>query len=88
MNGKQHDHPLTDILLHGIEVYGVEADSLIRKVGELCSRNELYDWWESAIGWNARPDIALQKAKARYDELMKRAHDGGWEIDRDEKADA
>lgn len=35
-NGKPHDHPLTDILVHSICVYGEEADALIRRVAGLC----------------------------------------------------
>jgi hypothetical protein len=30
-NGKPGDHPLTDILVHKLKVYGREADDLIRK---------------------------------------------------------
>lgn len=41
MNGKQGDHPLTDILGYKIEVYGAEADDLIRKIARLCSQREL-----------------------------------------------
>ena len=31
MNGKPHDHPLTDILIHNLEVYGREADDLLSR---------------------------------------------------------
>jgi hypothetical protein len=78
-NGKPGDHPLTDIFVHKAEVYGPEADELIRKIAALCSQKELDEWWDREIGWiKDRPSI-LQKAQARYDELLKRAHEGGWE---------
>jgi hypothetical protein len=34
MNGKPGDHPLNDILDHHLEVYGPEADDLIRKMAQ------------------------------------------------------
>ena len=78
-NGKPHDHPLTDIVVHNLEVYGPEADDLVRKIGELSSRRELDEWWEREIGWSADREMALRKAQTRYEELLKRARDGGWE---------
>jgi hypothetical protein len=44
-NGKPGGHPLTDILLHDLDVYGGEADRLIKNIAQLCSRQELDDWW-------------------------------------------
>jgi hypothetical protein len=64
-NGKPEDHPLTDILAYKIEVYGQEADDLIRKIGSLCSQRELDEWWQREIGWAQDKDMALRKAKAR-----------------------
>jgi hypothetical protein len=78
-NGKPEDHPLTDILGYKIEVYGQEADDLIRKISGLCSQRELEQWWEREIGWSNDKGVALRNAKARYDELLKRARAGGWE---------
>jgi hypothetical protein len=54
-NGKPGDHPLSDIFLHKIEVYGPEADELMRKIGALCSHRELEEWWEREIGWSKKP---------------------------------
>ena len=78
-NGKPGDHPLTDIFVHKSEVYGREADDLIRKIAELCSSRELDEWWQREIGWSQDRDLALQKAKACYEELLRRAQDRGWE---------
>ena len=78
-NGNPGDHPLTDILTHQLEVYGREADKLIRKIGELCSRRELDEWWEREIGWSKDRALALRKARLRCDELLRRAQGSGWE---------
>lgn len=82
-NGHPNDHPLTDILVHGIDVYGAEADELIRKISKLCAPKDLSEWWEAEIGWSGDQRLALSKAKLRYDELYRRAVDGGWEIDKE-----
>jgi hypothetical protein len=81
MNGKPGDHPLTDILVHGLDVYGPEADRLIRKIAELCSRRELDEWWEREIGWQPSERLLLiSKARSHLDELLHRAKESGWEI--------
>jgi hypothetical protein len=78
-NGKPGDHPLTDIFAHRLEVYGTEADELIRKIAKLCSQRELDDWWQNEIGWSGDRALVLQKARARYSELVERARTRGWE---------
>jgi hypothetical protein len=78
-NGKPGDHPLTDIFVHKTEVYGREADNLIRKIAALSSRNELDEWWDKEIGWTDDRALVLRKAQARYEELLRRAREGGWE---------
>jgi hypothetical protein len=81
MNGKQGDHPLTDILGYKIEVYGAETDDLIRKIARLCSQRELDTWWEREVHWSQDRDLVLRKARACYEELLKRARESGWEKD-------
>jgi len=78
-NGKPGDHPLTDILVHRLKVYGREADELIRKIAELCSRRELDEWWEKEIGWSPEHDLVVRKTRIRFDELFERAKRSGWE---------
>jgi hypothetical protein len=78
-NGKPGDHPLTDILVHGREVYGAEADRLIEGIARLCSRRELDGWWLARIGWDASPELVLREARRRHAELAARADEGGWE---------
>jgi hypothetical protein len=81
-NGKPGDHPLTDILVHKLKVYGLEADDLIRKIAELCSRQELDEWWEREIGWSHDVHSVVRKAQVRFEELLQRAEQGGWETQR------
>lgn len=78
-NGKPGDHPLTDILAHKVRVYGEEADELIRKIAELCSRRELEEWWEHEVGWSPEPESVARKARMHFDELFERAKRSGWE---------
>lgn len=81
MNGKPRDHPLTDIVVHGLPVYGREADELIRRIAELSGMDRLYDWWDREIGWGAEDDLALRKARERYARLSREARERSWEID-------
>ena len=78
-NGKPGDHPLTDLFVHELEVYGPEADDLIRKIAGLCGQRELDEWWQREIAWSNDKALVLSKARARYQELLARARDGGWE---------
>jgi hypothetical protein len=79
-NGSPHDHPLTDILVHSIPVYGDEADTLIRRIAGMCSHRELYEWWEREIGWSGNEYSVVEKARLQVDQLLQRAKEGGWEI--------
>jgi len=79
MNGKPGDHPLNDILMHRLEIYGTEVDELIREISELSSRRELYEWWEEEIKGSSDRELVQRKAEARYAELMQRSRSSGWE---------
>ena len=83
MNGKPGDHPLTDLFVHRLEVYGEEADGLIRKIAQLCSQRELDEWWRKEIDWSEDRALVLRKARARYEELTERAWKSGWETSDD-----
>jgi hypothetical protein len=78
-NGKPGDHPLTDILMHQVEVYGLEVDGLIRQIAALCSRRELDRWWEEEIGWKSNREGLKERAEARLAFLERRARASGWE---------
>lgn len=80
MNGKPGDHPLIDILVHKLQVYGPEADDLIRQIAQLCSRRELDEWWEREVGWSPERHAIASKARTRLAELLLRAKQSGWEI--------
>ena len=73
-------HPLNDIFNWKLPVYGDEADELIRKIGALSSGQETIEWWEKKIGWMADSEEALFQAKIRYEEVLKRAKESGWEL--------
>jgi hypothetical protein len=80
-NGTKGDHPLTDILIHHLQVYGLEADELIRKIADLCSQRELYAWWERELGWSIDAGLALRKAREQHNALVARAKMSGWETE-------
>lgn len=75
---KPGDHPLSDILIHGREVYGPEADDLIRGISEFSSKYELYEWWNTEINWSTDRDEVRRKAQARFEELFQRSNMSGW----------
>ena len=78
-NSKPGDHPLTDILVHGREIYGPEADELIRGISEFSSQYELYEWWNAEVKGSIDREEIGRKAQARFDELMQRSsQSGGW----------
>jgi len=72
------DHPLSDIIVHGREVYGPEADDLIRGIGEFSSKYELYEWWNAEIKGSTDRDEIARKAQARFQELFQRSNTSGW----------
>jgi hypothetical protein len=80
-NGEARVPPLIGILFLKHEVYGREADDLIRAISQLCSQRELQEWWEREI-WSQHGQLVLIKARARLAELVKRAMEGGWEMHR------
>lgn len=80
--GKPGDHPLTDILVHKIEIYGPDADALMRGISDFSSRHELYEWWNAEIKGEADRDTVLRKAELRFAELMERSSLSGWQANR------
>jgi hypothetical protein len=76
MNGKPGDHPLTDILVHKIEVYGPETDDLIRGINDFSSRHELHEWWTQEIQGCTDREVVHRKAKERFHELFQRSSSG------------
>jgi hypothetical protein len=46
MNGKPGDHPITDLIIHHIAVFGEPLDTQLRQLGELMSYDRLCDWYQ------------------------------------------
>jgi hypothetical protein len=78
MNGKPGDHPLTDILVHKLEVFSPETDELIRGISDCSSRHELYEWWNTEIKDSTDRELVQRKAEVRYAELLQRTRSSGW----------
>ena len=78
--GGPGDHPLSDVIQYDVEVYGPEADALLKKLAPLMSRRELWEWWEKEIGWDCKPQDALTKIKEQLKAAETRAKDSGWEV--------
>jgi len=66
-------------LVHKLTAHGREADDLIRKPAELCSRRELGEWWRHEIGWSAERHSVVNKVRMHLDELIQRTEDREWE---------
>lgn len=87
-NGKVGDHPLTDILYHGKEVYSLEADNLVREIVKLTDENgwrELGDRLYRNYNPYMDPDIGRleQELRNTRDALRDEARDRGFELDCD-----
>ena len=85
-NGKQGDHPFSDIIIHRLEVYSPEIDNLVRRIASLCNeetRRELSDRLLSEYNEYSNPD--LDKLRLELTELFQRTYDEaerrGYELD-------
>jgi hypothetical protein len=77
MNGKHGDHPITDITVHGIAVYGEPLDSQLRELGELMSYQRLCDWFEGH--WSESSEQLQPLVAAKLSEAQRDAQERGWE---------
>jgi hypothetical protein len=64
-NGKPGDHPLTDITVHHLEVFGPACDDLIR---EICRRGGQYALDDQHLmsidpRFGGKPDLAVLEAE-------------------------
>ena len=80
MNGRSGDHPLTDIVVHRMQVFSPEVDELIVRIHTI-SPGELD---RLGIDWFAPPAIERLEAllNTRFKELLNDAKDRGWEAER------
>jgi len=79
MNGKQHDHPISDIIDHQMTVYGEPTDGNIKKLGKLMDRHRLFAWFEN-LAYPESADVTGAVAK-KLAELQAHAKGSGWEVD-------
>jgi len=77
MNGKPGDHPITDIMVHHISVFGEPLDTQFRQMGELMSYERLCDWFQPY--WSKSTAELKPIVAAKLQELRDDAREGGWE---------
>jgi hypothetical protein len=77
MNGKLGDHPLNDILDHGVPVFSPEIDEIVRKLAALVPRYRLVEMFD----WLNPPPLAEFKTElgAQLNRLTDDANARGWE---------
>jgi hypothetical protein len=71
MNGKPSDHPITDLMVHRIAVFGEPLDTQLRQLGELMSYDHLCDWFQQH--WSAPADGLQPLVAAKLEELRRDA---------------
>ena len=77
--GGPGDHPISDVVVYQLEVYGVEGDKNLGRLSELLSDQELYKFWEAEIGWQCAPELAVKKFAEKLLWAENRAKQSGWE---------
>jgi hypothetical protein len=77
-NGKQHDHPLTDILVYKSPVFSPEIDSLIIEIAKFVPMYRLREMFN----WFSPPplDEFVRQLKEILDKVKKDTEAKGWEI--------
>jgi hypothetical protein len=76
-NGKPGDHPVSDILDHGLPVFSKRIDRLVRQIAGYVPRDRLWDLFD----WFSPPPKREFEAQleARLAELEADARARGWE---------
>ena len=77
MNGKHGDHPITDIIVHHLAVYGEPLDTELRELGQLMSYKSLCDWFEPH--WMTPAAELGPLVAAKLEAMRRNAKDRGWE---------
>ena len=77
MNGKPGDHPITDLMVHRIAVFGEPLDGQLRELGQLMSYQRLCDWFQQH--WSLPPQELQPLVTAKLEELRRDARERGWE---------
>ena len=77
VNGKDGDHPITDIVIHHTARFGEPLDSQIRQLGELTSYHRLCDWFEAH--WSLSAAQLQPLVAAKLEEALRESRERGWE---------
>jgi hypothetical protein len=77
-NGKQGDHPLSDILIHKVLVFSSDIDSLIVEIAKfvpIYRLREMFNWYSPP------PFNEFEKQlKIVLERVVKEAKDKGWDL--------
>ena len=78
-NGRPGDHPINDIVDHGIPVFSPDVDALVRRIAQLLPRYRMWD----LIDWDHTPDLEELKRllERKLAEIEQQARKDGWELD-------
>ena len=77
-NGRPGDHPLTDVLTHGREVFGPEVDGLIREVAALGGQAHLAAAFSFGdFEWTGGDAAQVERLRAHLLRLRGELSDGG-----------
>jgi hypothetical protein len=78
-NGRPGDHPITDLMIHQLSVYGEPLDTKLRQIGELMSYHRLCDWFEQGQYWTTPKEELEPIVTAKLETLKRDALNRGWE---------
>ena len=84
-NGKVGDHPYTDIMIHGREIYSAQVRALVREIASLAdekTRHELADMLMRDFNEFASPDLPKLEhvLTTMRDRLLAEARERGYEV--------
>jgi hypothetical protein len=81
-NGAPGDHPITDILIHGLDVYAPDVDALVREIVDLGGRDRIEKLLFTQYSPYCSPDVPKLRGVLTElrDRLVAEAKDRGWEV--------
>jgi len=82
MNGKPGDHPITDIVTHGLAVYSPQVDTLIREIVRLGGDAAISDSLFAEYSPHKKPNLTKFEAilTQMRDRLYREAKERGWDV--------
>ena len=67
-NGRPHDHPISDILSHGVPTFSDAADDLIRQIAAIVTPQQIDEY----VNWQNPPPIdVFEKELAKTLRMLK-----------------